>query len=38
MKLKGGIRRKLAKLEKGKVTAEATVPFGDPDSAKRVLK
>jgi plastocyanin len=38
MKLKGGITRRLAKLEKAKVKAEATVPFGDPDSATRVLK
>jgi plastocyanin len=38
LKLKQGVRRKLAKLDKAKVTAEATVPFGEPDSAKRVLK
>jgi plastocyanin len=38
LKLKQGLRRKLANLDKAKVTAEATVPFGDPDSAKRVLK
>ena len=38
LKLKRGVRRKLAKLDKAKVTAQATVPFGDPDSAKRVLK
>jgi plastocyanin len=38
LQLKRSIRQKLAKLEKGKVTAEATVPFGDPESAKRVLK
>jgi plastocyanin len=38
LKLKRGVRRKLAKLDKAKVTAQATVPFGEPDTAKRVLK
>lgn len=38
VKLNGGIRRRLAKLDQAKVTAEAAVPFGEPDSAKRVLK
>jgi plastocyanin len=38
LKLKRAVRRKLATLDKAKVTAQATVPFGDPDTAKRVLK
>jgi plastocyanin len=38
LKLKGAVRRKLAALDKAKVTAQATVPFGEPDTAKRVLK
>jgi hypothetical protein len=38
LKLKGAVRRKLATLDKAKVTAQATVPFGEPETAKRVLK
>jgi plastocyanin len=38
LKLKGAVRRKLDSLDKAKVTARATVPFGEPETAKRVLK
>jgi plastocyanin len=38
LRLRRAVRRKLAALDKAKVTAEAMVPFGEPDTAKRVLK